>query len=90
MDETEGQFAEVTVEQCKRCGQRWLRYFYGIEAFSRSGRWYRVVLSQEDAAAVTSTNAAEVLSHPTWHFRSGSDFDTEGVRCEWRLKPEEL
>src|SRR5665213_1642351 len=37
-DETEGRFADVTLNRCRTCGRTWLRYLVEYEAFSRSGR----------------------------------------------------
>src|SRR5215211_4586612 len=36
----DSQLAEVSVLVCRNCGQHWLRYFYEVEAFTGSGRWY--------------------------------------------------
>ncbi len=90
VDETAGRFAEVSVERCRSCGQRWLRYFYEAESFSRSGRWYRVPLSDEEAASVTAASAASLMCGRPWHFRGGSYFDTTGVRCDWPIDPNRL
>jgi len=87
IDETAGRFADVSVERCLRCGQRWLRYHYEVEAFSRSGRWYQVPISEAEAAVVTVTTAVAMLCRPHWHFRGGSYFDSTGERCEWPLDP---
>lgn len=90
VDETAARFAEVSVERCKLCGQKWLRYFYEYEAFSKSGRWYRVPISDEEAASVTATTAVQIMCRSSWHFRGGSYFDTTGARCEWQIDPKLL
>ncbi len=90
VDETDGRFAEVTVERCCQCGQHWLRYFYEHEAFSRSGRWYRALLTPDEVASVTVASAVALLSARDWHFRGGSYFDSTGLRCDWRLDPQWL
>src|SRR3954466_9628779 len=80
VDETLGRFAEVTVETCKRCGALWLRYFYEIEAFSESGRWYRGLVTAEALQGLTPERAPAVLSALSWHFYGGSYYQTTGQR----------
>jgi hypothetical protein len=90
VDETAGRFAAVTVERCTACDQKWLRYFFEQEAFSKSGRWYRVAISDDEAASVTETTALELMSRCSWHFYGGSYFDSTGERCEQPLDPEHV
>lgn len=87
IDETGGRFAEVSVEVCKSCGQEWLHYFYEYEAISGSGRWYRAMISHDEAAGVTSATAVQLLGRRNWHFRGGSYFQTTGQRCDWKIDP---
>lgn len=82
VDTTEGRYADVSIEQCTRCGQRWLRYFFENESFSRSGRWYRGPISEETAQQVTPDNATEILQQIGWYFRGGSYFDSTGSRVD--------
>lgn len=35
----------------------WLRYLYENEAFTRSGRWYRALITAEQAQQVTATTS---------------------------------
>lgn len=90
VDAAGGRFAEVTVERCRDCGRRWLRYFYEIEGVSRSGRWYRGAISEAEARRVTAANAREILGGLGWHFYGGSHFDTAGARSDAPLDPERL
>ena len=90
VDETEGRYADVSVERCNRCGQRWLRYHYEVEAYPRSGRWYQVAISEAEAVAVTATTAVAMMCRHRWHFRGGSYFNSAGDRCEWPIDPNHL
>ncbi|MDP3676347.1 MAG: hypothetical protein Q8R44_14840 [Novosphingobium sp.] len=90
VDEAGGRFAEVSIERCRRCGQRWLRYFFEIEGLSRSGRWYRGAISREQAKQATPANGLTTLSGLGWHFYGGSYFDTAGGRSSVPLSPEVL
>jgi hypothetical protein len=85
-----GPFAAVSVEECKHCDQKWLQYLIEEEGFSKSGRWYRVPLSDEEAASVRPATAVQLLSHRSWHFRGGSYFNSAGARCDWQLDPADL
>ena len=80
VDKTNGRFGEVSIETCKRCNRKWLRYFVEYEEFSKSGRWYRGLISEEVASTVTPQSAVEVLGNLDWHFSGGSYFETTGRR----------
>jgi len=78
VDETNCRFAEVTVETCKACGARWLKYHVEYEAFSRSGRWYRGLVSPDVLSGLTPAQAPAVLAGLPWYFYGGSYFETTG------------
>src|SRR5215218_5591577 len=75
VDETAGRFAEIEVGHCRRCGRYWLHYRWEIEAFSRSGRWYRGLISQAQAHTITPHNAASLLESLEWYFAGGSYYE---------------
>ncbi|HRQ40956.1 MAG TPA: hypothetical protein PLD25_23830 [Chloroflexota bacterium] len=78
IDETNGRFAEVSIETCKQCGRRWLRYFWEHEAFPRSGRWYRGLIADEVVEGVTPDTAVSILANLEWRFCGGSYFNSTG------------
>ncbi len=80
VDETKGRFGEVSLERCARCRRVWLCYFVEYEGFSRSGRWFRAVVSEEEAARVRPETAAELLASKPWHIYGGSYFGHAGKR----------
>jgi hypothetical protein len=80
VDETDGRFGEVTIETCKVCGRRWLRYFVEYEAFSRSGRWYRGLVTDAIACTVQPESAVDVLQSLAWRFAGGDYFDSTGFK----------
>jgi hypothetical protein len=80
VDETHGRFGEVSVEICKACGSKWLRYLVEYEAFTGSGRWYRGLVSSEELQSLTPERAVAVIEGLSWHFRGGSYFKTTGER----------
>jgi len=80
-DDTEGRFADVDIEQCVVCGRHWLRYHVEHEAFSRSGRWARGLVSADLAATITPEEAAPYLHSLDWYLYGGSYFGgTSGRR----------
>ena len=78
VDETNGRFGEVSVETCKACGAKWLRYFVEYEAFSESGRWYRGLVTAESLRSLTPELAVALLESLPWYFYGGSYFRTTG------------
>ena len=78
VDPTKGRFGEVSIETCRHCGAKWLRYFVEHEGFSESGRWYRGLVTDEQARSVTPEGALAVLEALPWHFYGGSYFRTTG------------
>lgn len=68
-------FAEVSILECEECKRLWLRYFYEIEAFSNSGRWYLGNISSEDRETLMATNAKASLEKLGWYFCGGSYYD---------------
>jgi hypothetical protein len=74
-DETEGRFADVTLNRCRTCGRTWLRYLVEYEAFSRSGRWARGLISEADANTITPETAVALLNGLEWYLYGGSYFD---------------
>lgn len=74
VDETHGRFGDVSVERCKHCGTKWLRYHVEYEGFPRSGRWFRGLVTDDQLAEITPENAVEFLDGLPWHFYGGSYF----------------
>jgi hypothetical protein len=67
----DSKFAEISICACPRCGHLWLRYYYVVEAFSGSGRWYMGRVS----APVAADQARATLERLPWYFFGGSYFD---------------
>ncbi|GAB1541676.1 hypothetical protein NUACC21_43480 [Scytonema sp. NUACC21] len=74
IDETNGRFGEVSIDQCHSCKRVWLHYFVEYEHLSQSGRWYRGMIDDEVAQVVTPETAVEILNNLEWHFYGGSYF----------------
>lgn len=71
MDE---QYGEVSILSCPECSQLWVRYFYELEAFTASGRWYLGIVTGEQASQLTVENARETLERLSWYYYGGSYF----------------
>jgi hypothetical protein len=78
-------FAEASLLFCSVCGQPWLRYFYEVEAFTASGRWYLGAISKEQAGQLTAENAKAVLENLNWYFYGGSYFGGRTGRNSGRI-----
>jgi len=89
MDQTQGRFADVAIDRCKHCGALWLVYHYELEGISKSGRWYRGLITSVHAAAATAGNALRILEGLGWHLYGGSYYDTTGKRSDAPLNASE-
>jgi hypothetical protein len=82
MDEN---FAEISLLVCARCGQYWLKYFYEIEAFTASGRWYLGALKAEQVSAVNVKDARAILENLDWYFYGGSYYGGRSGKASGRI-----
>lgn len=82
MDE---RYAEVSLLVCPDCGQPWLRYFYEVEAFSHSGRWYLGALSPGQVAMLRAANARRQLEKVPWYFCGGSYYSGKIFRSSGKI-----
>lgn len=79
IDMTNGRYGEVSTEECTGCGQKWLHYFVEYESFSKSGRWYRGIVSEEDLLEITPENAIQYIERLDWYIFGGSYFESSGT-----------
>jgi hypothetical protein len=70
----DSRLAEVSVLVCRYCGQHWLRYFYEVEAFTASARWYLGPITAEQASALSAEDAKSLLEGLSWYYYGGSYF----------------
>jgi hypothetical protein len=78
-------FAEVSVWVCRDCGRRWLRYFYEVEAFTGSGRWYLGAITSEQSAVLIAEHAKETLEALDWYYYGGSYYDGRKGRASGKF-----
>jgi hypothetical protein len=88
IDEAKGRFADVAIDRCEHCGALWLAYHYELEGISKSGRWYRGLITSAQAEAATAGNALRILAGLGWHLYGGSYYDTAGKRSDAPLDAE--
>jgi hypothetical protein len=77
--------AEVSVLICQECGQHWLRYFYEVEAFTGSGRWYLGPITPEQFAALIVEQAKTLLESLDWYYYGGSYYDGRNGRTSGNI-----
>lgn len=78
VDKTNGRYADVSLLQCKLCQRIWIKYLVEFESFSKSGRWYRGIISKKEANAMSPENAFEYLENIDWYIFGGSYFESAG------------
>ena len=88
IDMTNGRDGEVSLEVCKRCGTHWLHYFVEYEGFKASGRWFRGIISIEQARSMSPEQAVPFLEHLPWYFFGGSYFNSSGRRGKGAIRAE--
>ncbi|MBA4849833.1 hypothetical protein [Emticicia sp. BO119] len=72
IDETNGRFAEVSIQTCKHCQNRWLNYFIEIEGFSSNIRWFKAIIDNALLESLTPENSLELIEKAAWYFYGGS------------------
>jgi hypothetical protein len=78
-------YAVVSLLACPACGQVWLKYFYELEAFTASGRWYLGAVKAEQASLLAAGQAKAVLESLGWYFYGGSYFGGRSGRASGRI-----
>jgi hypothetical protein len=70
--------AEVSLQRCKLCSQVWLKYLVEEPHLSRSGRWWRVAVSQVQLGSDFRNIARELIQQQMQCFVGGSFFNSTG------------
>jgi hypothetical protein len=81
----DGNFAEITLLKCADCGQHWLQYFYEVEAFTASGRWYLGAITEEQAELLNAENAKTTLENLSWYYFGGSYYGGQSGKTSGRI-----
>lgn len=68
---TDSHFADISILTCSKCGQKWVRYHYENEAFSRSGRWFLAAVDE----SVQCSSAKLKIETSVEYWCGGSYFD---------------
>jgi hypothetical protein len=79
IDHTNGRDAEVSIFQCKLCQRIWISYLVEFEHYSKSGRWYRGIISKKERSEITPENVVEYLENIEWYLYGGSYFESAGA-----------
>ncbi len=66
---------EVRVDTCKVCGAMWVNYLIEEPHYTRSGRWWRAPLKEDNFPGLTSANAKAYIEAQEWCFVGGSYHD---------------
>jgi len=70
--------AEVSLSTCRSCGLVWLEYLIEEPWHSRSGRWWRVLVSPERRSRMSPNDARDFIEQQEAGFVGGSYFDSTG------------
>lgn len=76
IDETNGRFAEVSIQTCKHCQTQWLNYLVETEGFSRSIKWFKAKIATSLLDKITPENSIENIEKADFFFFGGSYYGT--------------
>lgn len=79
VDKTNGRFADITLEVCNHCGTKWLKYLVEFEAFPKSGRWYRGIVTEKELTNMEPENVVAHFEGLDWFIYGGSYFSSTGM-----------
>ena len=68
-------YADVTIQTCKKCGKKWLKFLIEEEHYTKSGRWWRAPVEPEKLSSITAENAKQFIESLDWCFVGGSYYD---------------
>ena len=80
IDNSFGHYCDVSIEKCNKCNRLWLRYFMEEEWHSKSGRWFRGMISEEEAKNIQPETALGLLEKMDFVIYGGSYFDSTGMK----------
>ncbi len=78
IDKTNWRFADVNIEKCIHCNRKWISYLVEFESFTKSGRWYRGIVLENDLIKITPENSIKYIENLNWYIFGGSYFDSRG------------
>lgn len=72
---TDDNYADITIDTCKNCGKKWLKYLIEEEHYTKSGRWWRAPIDSSIVNILTAENSKELIESLDWCFVGGSYYD---------------
>ncbi|HOY70220.1 MAG TPA: hypothetical protein PL131_11260 [Methylotenera sp.] len=82
--DTGNSIAEISLQNCKHCGNIWLKYLIEDPSRSGSGRWWRVLVPASQVASITADNAKAFIENQTEGIVGGSYFGSTGMKISGR------
>ena len=74
---------EVAEEICNECGTKWLVYLLEEPHYTKSGRWWRIKVTNEE---YTKETVKEIIESKEWCFVGGSFYDSQGKKVNAPIK----
>ena len=83
-----GSYGSVSLQTCKKCGAKWVKYLIEEPHHTKSGRWWRAPISNEDSLTLTAENALEYVERQEWCLAGGSYYEGVYPGCDHKcVKP---
>ena len=71
--------ADIYIDTCKNCGTRWVVYLIEWPHFSKSTRWYRAPVRDDEILALCTKNAKDYIERQEWCFAGGDFYRERGI-----------
>lgn len=78
--------AEIAIDTCNICGLSWVNCLIEEPHYSKSGRWWRAVLPNENRTMLSAENARAFVEQQGACFVGGSYFNSTGYRINSPIK----
>lgn len=79
LDMTDSRYGEVWLYQCPNCAKYWLFYRVEYPSFTKSGRWFRTVLSENNSENIKPEDAEALMNSSTYRIVGGSYYESPGI-----------
>ena len=77
IDIGEDGLGEITIDSCKRCGIKWIKYLIEEPQLTKSGRWWRALIGKNEENKISVNTSKSYIENQGWCFIGGSYFDGE-------------
>lgn len=79
LDMTDSRYGEVWLYQCPDCSRNWLFYRVEYPSYSKSGRWFRAIISSGNSKNIKPEDAEKLINASDYRVIGGSYYGSPGI-----------